>query len=160
MKKIFATLIIMTGSLTVYSQTIADNAIGIRASESRAIGAEINYQRAILDHHRLEFGLGIRRHPHHDVTKLTGLFEWVWHIDGNFNWYAGPGMGIGNIGFDKHHFHDRKNEVFGYATGVVGIEYHFDFPLLLSFDVRPEVDFGSYRDDINFDVGISARYQF
>jgi hypothetical protein len=161
MKHVILFVLMLGASTPLFAQQLSKNAIGIRISESRAIGAEVNYQRAIMNNNRLEFGLGLRRHSHYDVSKLTGLFEWVWHIDGNFNWYVGPGLGLGSVNFDHHHHHHHPNDrFFAYATGVVGIEYYFDFPLLLSFDFRPEIDFGGVRDDVNFDIGISARYQF
>ena len=53
----------------------------------------------------------------------------------------------------------RNSDFYGFITGDVGIEYSFDFPLLLSVDVRPQINLG-YHDDVNFDVGLSARYQF
>jgi hypothetical protein len=30
-----------------------------------------------------------------NAIKLTGLYQWVWNIDGGFNWYAGVGGGVG-----------------------------------------------------------------
>ena len=45
-------------------------------------------------------------------------------------------------------------------AGDVGIEYSFDFPLLLSLDFRPEFGFGDFNDDLDFDVALGIRYQF
>jgi len=45
----------------------------------------------------------------------------------------------------------------------VGIEYNFDFPLLLSLDFRPEIGFGNDdfdTNDLDFDIALGVRYQF
>jgi hypothetical protein len=31
---------------------------------------------------------------------MTALYQWVWNIDGGFNWYAGVGGGVGNYSHD------------------------------------------------------------
>lgn len=143
------------------SQEIAKNAIGLRLSESDGFGPEVNYQRALGDSNRLELGLAFHSHSHHDAVKFTGIYQWVWNIDGGFNWYAGPGAGAGFVNYDDRYWdgNDYDSDVFAFATGDVGIEYNFDFPLLVSFDFRPQINLG-YHDDISFDVGLSARYQF
>jgi len=146
------------------SQEIAENAIGIRLSENDGFGPEINYQRGLGDNNRLELGLAFHSHRHHDAVKFTGIYQWVWNIDGGFNWYAGPGAGVGLVSFDDHHGpgdhdHDGDTDIYAFATGDIGIEYNFDFPLLISFDFRPQINFG-HPDDLSFDVGLSARYQF
>jgi hypothetical protein len=33
------------------------------------------------------------------------LYQWVWNIDGGFNWYAGVGGGVGNY---SHNFNGDK----------------------------------------------------
>lgn len=146
------------------AQEIAKNAIGIRLGEGDGFGPEINYQRAIGDNNRLEFGFAWHSRSYHDAVKLTGIYQWIWHIDDGFNWYAGPGAGLGIVSYDHYYnyYPYRKNkssDVFGFVTGQIGIEYGFDFPLLLSFDIRPQFNFG-YHDDVNIDFGVAARYQF
>lgn len=147
------------------AQEIAKNAIGIRLSESDGFGPEVNYQRALGENNRLELGLAFHSKKYWDAVKLTGIYQWVWNIDGGFNWYAGPGLGAGVVNYDKKHkdyYYDNRyddSEAFAFLTGDVGIEYGFDFPLLISFDFRPQINLG-YRDNVSFDVGLSARYQF
>ncbi len=148
------------------AQEISKNAIGIRLSESNGFGPEVNYQRALGDNNRLELGLAWHSERYWDDVKFTGIYQWVWNIDGGFNWYAGPGLGAGIESYDRYYddddypyYRSKDSEAFVFFTGDVGIEYSFDFPLLVSFDFRPQVNL-NYRDDVNFDVGISARYQF
>lgn len=165
-KAVLLFIVIIALGFQANAQEISKNAIGIRLSESDGFGPEVNYQRGLGDNNRLELGLAFHSQRHNDAIKLTGIYQWVWNIDGGFNWYAGPGAGAGIVNKNKNYDyygpddHRRDNsDVFGFLTGDVGIEYNFDFPLLVSFDFRPQINLG-YRDDISFDVGLSARYQF
>ena len=88
--------------------------------------------------------------------KLAGLYQWVWDLDGDFNWYAGVGGGVGSYSFDNNAIDD---ETFVFAAGDIGIEYNFDIPLQLALDFRPELGFGDYRDDLDFDIALGVRYQ-
>lgn len=151
MKRLFFTVLLFTGFFTtVEAQQIADNAIGIRVGDNNGFGTEINYQRAISENNRLEFGLGWNSSSNANGFKLTGIYQWVWNIDGDFNWYAGAGGGVGS----------SKSNSFIFVAGDVGIEYDFDIPLLISLDIRPEIGFGNYRNDLGFDIGLGLRYQF
>jgi hypothetical protein len=107
----------------------------------------------------LEFDLGWRSGNRFDGFKLAGLYQWVWNIDGGFNWYAGVGGGVGSYSYDND-FNNGEDETFIFAAGDIGIEYDFDIPLLISLDFRPEFGFGSYRDDVDFDIALGIRYQF
>ncbi len=147
------------------AQQISDNALGLRVGGGNGYGAEISYQRAVgPDNNRLEFDLGWRNDSHYDAIKLVGLYQWVWNIDGGFNWYVGAGAGLGNYDDNRHdEFQDRRNDgLFALVAGDVGIEYNFDFPLLLSLDFRPEIGFSDYVDHDNFspDIALGIRYQF
>lgn len=158
MKKIIL-LFAVLASFTFVSnaQEIADNAIGLRLGDSDGFGAEISYQRALGDNNRLEADLGWRSGNGYDGFKLTGLYQWVWQLDGNFNWYAGAGGGFGSYSFDNNTLDD---ETFFFLAGDIGIEYNFDIPLLISLDFRPELGFGDFRDDLDFDIALGIRYQF
>ena len=164
-KTILVVLIALCSSAYVMAQDISNNAIGLRLGDNDGFGAEVSYQMKLAEMNRLELDLGFRDHEYYNAFKLSGIYQWVWNIDGGFNWYAGPGLGAGFISYDKKHkdypFDDRydDSEAFAFLTGDVGIEYNFDFPLLVSFDFRPQFNLG-YRDDVSFDVGLSARYQF
>ena len=165
MKKILVTLVsVVAFMVTSQAQEISKNAIGLRLGDGNGFGAEVNYQRALNEQNRLEFGLSVRnrvkKKEHTSTVKLVGIYQWVWNIDGGFNWYAGPGIGVGQIVFDEDDFDRRSNETFAFAAGDIGLEYSFDFPLLVSIDFRPELGFGNYRNDVVFDIGLSARYQF
>ncbi|HLV92678.1 MAG TPA: hypothetical protein VKX34_06110 [Aequorivita sp.] len=163
-KSLLLILAIGAFALQANAQQISKNAIGLRLGDNDGFGPEVNYQRALGENNRLELGFAWHNHRHHDAVKLTGIYQWVWNIDGGFNWYAGPGAGLGvvnyNYKYDEYPYKKRKeSEFYGFITGDVGIEYNFDFPLLISLDIRPQINLG-YHDDVNFDIGLSARYQF
>lgn len=164
MKKLFLVAVIALGfgvTSTTQAQTIADNAIGLRFGGGDGLGAEVSYQRALGSNNRLELDLGWRNDSNFDAFKLVGLYQWVWNIEGGFNWYAGLGGGVGSVNDNRR---DRVNDgAFVFAAANVGIEYNFNIPLLLSLDFRPE--FGFYGDDYPLnrfspDVALGVRYQF
>ncbi len=148
MKKIILTLgFILTTSLTFIAQEISENAIGLRFGGGNGLGGEISYQKALGSSNRLEIDLGLAN----EFTnfKATGLYQWVWKLEDKFNWYAGVGGGLvsaGNTGI--------------YAAGVVGIEYNFDAPILLSIDYRPEIGVAGGLNGLSSDIALSVRYQF
>ncbi|MCB4797546.1 outer membrane protein [Neotamlana laminarinivorans] len=167
MKKLFLlSLTILGFTTTINAQNIAENAIGLRLGGSDGLGPEVSYQRALSDNNRLELDLGWRSARDYDGFKLTGLYQWVWPIEGDFNWYAGVGGGLAAYDYDARYFNDLDEddgETFIFAAGNIGIEYAFDFPLLLSLDFRPEIGFGDDfydNNDLDFDIALGVRYQF
>ena len=146
------------------AQDISDNALGLRIGDGGGFGAEISYQRALGgDNNRLELDLGWRNDSYYDAIKLVGLYQWVWNIEGGFNWYVGAGAGLGNVDVpDRYMDRYPKDGIFALIAGDIGIEYNFDFPLLLSLDFRPEFGFSDYEviDDFTPDIALGIRYQF
>lgn len=162
MRKLF--FILLASFAFVYSaeaQRISKNAIGLRLGDSDGFGTEVSYQRGLSDNNRLEFDLGWRSNNDFDAFRLTGLYHWVWTLDGNFNWYAGAGAGVAQVDFDNvpPGFGD-DSETYFYGAGNIGIEYNFGIPLLLSLDFRPELGFGDFNDDLDLDIAFGIRYQF
>src|SRR5690606_33752748 len=163
MKKFVLTCLLISGGFfCANAQMISENAIGLRLGDSNGFGVEISYQRAIGgDNNRLELDLGIEDDEHFNAFQLTGIYQWVWNIDGGFNWYAGPGAGIGFFSFeDDFPGAEDNSEAYFFIAGDVGIEYNFDIPLMLSLDLRPEFGFNDYDDDVDFNIGLGIRYQF
>lgn len=162
MRKLFLLSITFIGfTALVSAQDIYPNAIGLRLGDSNGFGTEISYQRALSDNNRLEFDLGWRSGNNTDGFKLAGLYQWVWLLDGDFNWYAGVGGGLASL--DNNNY---GSDSFIFAAGDIGIEYNFDIPLQLSLDFRPELGFGDNFDnnydnsDLDFDIALGIRYQF
>jgi len=167
MKKVLLSALMLFGiAISAQAQDISKNALGLRLGDNDGFGGEISYQRGLSSNNRLELDLGWRNSNEVDAFKLTGLYQWVWNIEGGFNWYAGVGGGIGSWSYDKRIGNDRykDNGTFLFAAGDIGIEYNFEeAPIQLSLDFRPEIYFNSddFRND-NFgpDIALGIRYRF
>lgn len=148
MKKIIILFgLILASSLTVNAQDISDNTIGLRFSGGNGIGGEISYQRSLSEKNRLEINLGLGN-DFNDL-KVTGLYEWVWHLEDKFNWYAGAGGGLISA---------SGTGIFG--AGIIGIEYNFKSPIVISLDYKTEVGISGGLSGLNSDVALAVRYQF
>lgn len=165
-KLLFLALFSVISFMSAQAQEISSNALGLRLGDNDGFGGEISYQRALQTNNRLEADLGWRNSNNVDAIKLTGIYQWVWNIEGGFNWYAGAGAGLGSWSYDDD-FPGNGNVddsgMFGFIAGNIGIEYNFDIPLLLSIDFRPELYFDSdnwAEDSFGPDLALGIRYQF
>ena len=86
-------------------------------------------------------------------------YDWIFPIQGGWNWYVGPGAGVG---FDFAHGDDK-----GYFAlsvgGQIGVEYNFNIPLNLSLDYRPMINVLGFNNGHwgNFyGVALGIRYRF
>lgn len=161
MKKLFLVVCLSVAfAFSAQAQQISENALGLRLGDSDGFGAEISYQRGIGDNNRLEFGLGWRDGSNFSAFRILGLYQWVWILDGNFNWYAGVGGGVSTFSIDDVPMGSDDSDTSLFAAGDIGIEYNFEIPLLISLDFRPEIGFGNFNDDVDFDIALGLRYQF
>lgn len=160
MKKLFVTAFMLVGlAFSSQAQDISKNALGLRLGDNDGFGGEISYQRGLSKKNRLELDLGWRNNKNTDAFKLVGLYQWVWNIDGGFNWYAGVGAGVGN---HSYNFAGVKDSfTYALAAGDLGIEYNFDVPIQISLDIRPEFYFSDgLADDSGTDIALGIRYRF
>lgn len=162
MKKIILALfIVICSSSYVMAQDISDNALGIRLGDNDGFGGEISYQMKLSDVNRLEVDLGYRNRKESNAFKLSGIYQWVWQIDGGLNWYAGFGAGLGSWSFNDGYDTHKDEGVFLNADGNVGVEYNFMSPFVVSLDFRPEFGIiGDYAKGTGLDLALSVRYQF
>lgn len=126
MKKLLTILICLFMSLYIMAQP---RAIGLR------IGSiyELSYQHSVgSDFVEVDLGLWTSR-----TLQATVVYDFIFAspnwTEGTWNWYAGPGIGLG-----------LTNE-FMYLgiAGQVGLEYEFaSIPLVLSADVKPMLSLG------------------
>ncbi len=165
MRKLFLSVFMLIGlALTAQAQDGRRNALGLRLGDNDGFGGELSYQRLLGSSNRLELDLGWRNSHDYDAFKLAALYQWVWNIEGGFNWYAGVGGGLGSWSYDGPHgapgFDDDGTFVF--VAGDLGIEYNFDIPLQLSLDFRPEFYFADdyYGDDFGPDIALGIRFKF
>ncbi len=152
-------------SFSAQAQKSSKNALGVRLGDNDGFGGEISYQRKLSDNNRLELDLGWRNSNNVDAVKLVGLYQWVWNIDGGFNWYAGVGGGVGSWSYDTKFNNNSYDDSGSFAllAGDIGIEYNFDIPIQLSLDFRPELYFNSndFREDsFGPDIALGVRFRF
>jgi hypothetical protein len=162
--KILSAFLLLGLVFSANAQEISKNAIGLRLGDNDGFGGEISYQRGLSSNNRLEVDLGWRNSKDVDAYKIVGLYQWVWNIEGGFNWYAGVGAGVGSWSYNKNDFKDSGS--FFLAAGDIGIEYLFDFPLQLSLDIRPELYLNNNGDNqfrensFGPDIALGVRYRF
>ncbi len=142
------------------AQEIADNTIGLRFGNNDGLGVEISYQKAILETNRIEVGLAWRSGKNYNAFKLTGTYQWLFPIESisGMNWYVGAGGGLGSWSVKNNY--TGESGTFLFAAGDIGLEYKFEFPLLISLDFRPELGFVSYNNNLGLDIALGARYVF
>ena len=137
------------------AQTISDHALGIRVGDNDGFGAEISYQHKLGPSNRVQADLGLRdAGVLGEAFKLTGIYHWVFPLDGNFQWYAGVGAGVGAA----------SNNLTLTVDGDIGIEYSFaneGLPLQLALNANPDLGVeNEFADDLGLDLGLALRYQF
>jgi hypothetical protein len=111
-------------------------------------GAEVSYQHGFGDDF-LEADLGWFNHGFY----VTGIYDFVFASEGNFNFYAGPGAGIGFYDYEE------DNGIEFAVAGQLGMEYNFNLPLTLSLDWRPAYYF-QYNGFDWHGIALGIRYRF
>jgi hypothetical protein len=165
MKKTLLFAFLLLGTVFAQAQDISKNALGLRLGDNDGFGGEVSYQRGLSSKTRLEFDLGWRNSNNVDAIKLAALHQWVWNIDGGFNWYAGLGGGIGSWKSEAFYINNVKyngdSNTVVFAAGDIGIEYNFDVPIQLSLDYRPEFYFSDgINENYGSDIALGIRYRF
>lgn len=157
-KILFALSFVMFGGFYANAQ---DHAIGVRFGAGNGFGTEVSYQMP-LGANRLELDLGLNLGDNYSRIGLTGVYQWVMPINAfpqGFNWYAGVGASLGVWDHDNNVNSDNDGFALG-ATGQVGIEYNFNFPLQLSLDWRPNFWVLPGTDFDWNGIALGARFKF
>jgi hypothetical protein len=102
----------------------------------------------------------LRNGNDYSALRAVGLYQWVNAIDTNFNWYYGAGGGIASYSIDNVLAGSDDNNTSLFVAGDIGIEYNFQIPIIISLDFRPELGFGDFNNDLDFDIAVGIRYQF
>jgi opacity protein-like surface antigen len=160
MKKLIIVLIAIVGISITTNAQVAPNALGLRFGGGDGFGTAISYQHGLSDLNRLEFDLGLKSHNNYSAWALTGLYQWVWDLEGGFNWYAGAGGKIGSWSWKDDYTGNDSDGIFMAIDGDVGIEYVWPFGLQVSLDLRPELGLVGGTGNLGFDLGLGVRYQF
>lgn len=161
-KLLFITII---GLLTAASSFAQPRAMGARAG---ATGFEASYQHSMNTKQFIEcdlgldFGYNANGRP---GVKGTATYNFIWArpawtAKGTWNLYAGTGLSVGfvddivpyEISGDIRGYNDNGFEVA--VAAQVGLEYMFDFPLILAVDIRPY--FGIHMNDGHFNEPLTG----
>lgn len=168
MKKLFIAAFMLLGfSFLTQAQTVSENALGLRLGSNNGSGYEISYQKRLSKENRLEVNLGFTNHNYNhrngyesSSVLLTGVYQWLWNIEGGLNWYAGVG---GSLGTYSWNYPGYSNSEFNLGVvGDIGIEYDFEeAPIQLSLDWRPGfVIAGDENHGSHNSVALGIRYRF
>lgn len=140
MKKLLIVILIVAGVTTYSNAQVNPHAIGLRfGGDGHINGAEVSYQHGFSERNRLELDFGVGGNKNEIRTTLVGMYHWDWNIVAGFNWFVGPGAGIGIYTQD-----DLDTWVNIALGGQIGVEYdfnHLNVPILVSVDARPMWDF-------------------
>ncbi|WP_025663757.1 hypothetical protein [Aquimarina megaterium] len=162
---IFAVLVLAIN--TTQSQEFSRHTLGVRPeflisnhdnyNDPNIAGIGISYQLRINSKNRLEFDTGLRVYRSEFIPTVglmaTGIYQRVFPIYNNFNWYLGIGGGA----------------LFNANLGIIadgGIEYSPNkSPIQISLNIRPEIFFSTDNkstDSTYFytGFGLGIRYQF
>jgi hypothetical protein len=159
-------LLLLTNLTSAQSVQIPDHALGLRFGTVYGLGTEISYQHRLTTVNRLELDLGFNSYYEYannfrydyNSWGLAGLYHWVWNLEKNFTWYAGPGARIGSYSSNLVYDASYNNGIFLSAAGDIGIEYSFPERIQLALNARPE--FGLYNHGSGVNIGFAVRYQF
>lgn len=130
MKKLLLVLVAVMGLTFAANAQYNGKAIGIRFNGgSASFGGEISYQTPV-GANRFEINAGW---ANSDFASLTGIYQWLGNIAGDFGWFVGPGA---NFGYCINH---------GFGVAAVlegGVEWNPQaVPFQFTLDVRPSWDF-------------------
>lgn len=141
-------------------------------SQSRAIGArvggnmEFSYQYSLFSgDNMIDITAGVSNYFPRNVdgyyrnygfVGVTAVFDWVYAIKGGWNWYLGPGLGLGYYWQDFY----GPTRINLNVCAQIGIEYQFKIPLTLSLDWRPSFNILGFFPAINRDEDYKYRPYF
>lgn len=154
MKKI----ITIVAAIFVFASVAAiaqPRAIGVRG----AYGVEASYQHTLGSNFieadlGFAFGFGSKC----NYSMVTAVYDFSLYKEGNFNFYAGPGLQLA--------LYPSEAVPVGFSMGVVGqagVEYQFKVPINLSLDWRPTFHFLADTKALGFraeSLMLGFRYRF
>ncbi len=137
MKKLFLTCLLAVGLLAANAQY--KHSIGV------ALGSPsgITYKTFLSDNKALDFTLGLSG----NYFTVSAMYEIHQPIQGNLQWYYGPGAHIGSWNGNDY----GSGGFFG-IDGVIGLEFNPDIPIAFSLDLRPGINLigNEYNDTHNW----------
>ena len=122
MKKIFLIFSFLLIISKTTAQEISNNAIGFSFNDISFNSLKTTYQHKLSEKSRAEFNVDTNFDYY---LTLSGFYERVWKLNNNFNWFAGIGASYSKF----------YNESLG--LGIIGVEYNFESPIMVSIDIKP-----------------------
>ena len=147
MKRIFIGLLFFCGIVAAVN------------AQPRAIGANVgygidfSYQNTVVSpNNMIDLSIGLNGF---NTVLAVCTYDWIFNINGGWNWYVGPGIGVG---------FDFKNSFPNVSIGaLLGIEYNFNIPFNMSLDYRPLVNVLGFNDSYwahFYGYTLGLRYRF
>ena len=153
MKKLF---LVLAAVFTLSMTANAHNALGVRFGGGQGYNAELSFQHG-LGGNRLELDLGLHSDDGYTDFSLTGIYQWMGTISGNFGWFAGVGAHLGYWNYDAV----NNSDVALALAGQAGLEYKFNaVPIQLTLDIRPRFYLIPSTDFHWGDIALGIRYCF
>lgn len=151
MKKLLLVLVAVIGLSFAAN---AQNAIGGRFGGGQGFGAEVSYLHG-MNTGRIELDLGYKSWTGASIISLTGIYQYVGNLTGQFNWFAGVGANLGM-------WTGGNNAQFGVAVvGQAGVEFvPQSIPFQFSLDIRPKFYFLPATEFEWGDIAFGIRYVF
>jgi len=156
----------------IQAQSMPNHALGLRFGDNGGVGPELSYQQAIseLTRYQVDFGWRSRRFDQgrEQRIKLSGGYQWIRILDGQFQYYYGAGTGLLYQSYrndSSSNYANQESSTNLILSGILGVEYTgieilYGYPIHLGLDVRPEYGLGGYYDRLIFDVALALRFSF
>ena len=131
---------------------------GVYANDKEQMGgAEISYQHYIKGIRRMEYDFAWLSATTWDILQITAVYQWRLIRKGGFNFYTGPGLGIGyaNYGYGEDLF-------YGAVVADIGVDYTFKWPFQIGLKYRPGWSKAREKigNDIEHQVSFALRLAF
>jgi hypothetical protein len=153
--RLFLLGLVLLMSFWSAAQMNTSHTVGLRLGASEGFGAEISYQYALTEANRLELNFGWRSADSYDGFRLVGLYQWVHDLSTDLNWYYGGGLGL-----SSYNYNTGDSDTLPFFTGVAGIEFKLKLPVIISLDLRPQLNVASAVNFLDLDFGVGVRYAF
>lgn len=162
MKKAFG--IVAFSFLLVFTAVAQPRAIGGRLGTL----AEVSYQHTTHAGQMIDLTAGTSNYfLTSGYAEVACMYDWVFNIAGSWNWYVGPGVGVG---YYWHGYADGYSHLRLAVGAQIGVEYQFRIPLNISLDWRPMYNLmflhrtngaesGLYYGDL-YGIALGLRYRF
>lgn len=119
---------------------VAEKSFGIGLMAGSVMGTELCYQQGVTNSSMADIKLGFATMNSTKYLRTSFNYDFVFPAEQNLNLYAGPGITTGYFfvpgAAENEDFHGAILNL----TANIGAEYMFEFPLKISFVLKPELN--------------------